>query len=125
MLQLVLRDLLMFDLHPSTQFGLWLHGRDVDRTAGGVLAEKSPLRAAQNFDLLDIDHAHDRGNRAREINPVDVDTDSGFESGANPRRTDSANPELRRLVEPNGGLLPVYVRNQFTDLVQLGDATLP
>ncbi len=53
---------------------------DVDRAGRGVLAVQRALRAAQDFDLLDIEEVERRGGAASVINLVDVDADARLDA---------------------------------------------
>ena len=72
----------------------WLLAEDADRAAGRVAAEQCPLRSAQDFDPVDIEHAQHRAAGARHVDPVDIEADAALPSGA-PAARDAANDETR------------------------------
>jgi hypothetical protein len=55
-------------------------GRDVDRARRRVLSEKGTLRAAQDFDALDIDEVESPCCRARMIDLVDIEADARLQA---------------------------------------------
>ena len=51
----------------------------VDRTAGGIAAEQSPLRPPQHLDPLDIEEREIIGALARQIDVIDISSDRQIE----------------------------------------------
>ena len=52
-----------------------------DSATDRVAAVERALRAAQDFDALDVEHVKDGALRTVEIDVVDIDADTGFETG--------------------------------------------
>ena len=67
-----------------------LLGVQLDRTTDRVLAGQSALRAAQNFDTLEVQQVHDRAGQRGVINVIDIDADAGLECGVEVELTDTA-----------------------------------
>ncbi|MNN05663.1 hypothetical protein D3C81_1184310 [compost metagenome] len=59
-----------------------LAGADVDHPGGGVLAEQGALRAAQQFQLLDVQQVEHRHARAAEVDVVQVDPGAALQAVA-------------------------------------------
>ena len=56
-------------------------GHIFDRAADGVAAVKRALRAAQDFDPIDVVDVEHRRLRAVEVDVVEIDADAVFEAG--------------------------------------------
>src|SRR3546814_21161000 len=67
-------------------------GRDVDRAGGRILAIERALRAAQHFELRDVEEVEGRGGDARIIDVVDINADALLDAvvGQAERRADTA-----------------------------------
>ncbi len=83
--------------HIAFKFIVWLFRRDADRTTVGVTAKQRALRSAQHFNTFDIDQVEDTANRARNINTVDIQTDTGFGRRQKFFLPDTANIDGRRI----------------------------
>src|SRR6185369_9354567 len=70
---------------------------DADRAAGRVAAEQRPLRPAQHFDAVDVQHTQHRAASARHIDAIDVEADAAFAGGA-AAAGNAADGEIRGVV---------------------------
>ena len=67
-----------------------LLGADIDDACRGVLAEQGGLRAAQHFDLIDVDQIAHGHAPLRAINAIHEHADRAFQPRIVARRTDTA-----------------------------------
>ena len=83
-------------IYPSNSSSGWLR-EDADRAAGRVAAEQGPLRPAQHFDAVDVEHPQHRAAGARHIDAVDVEADAAL-AGRAAAAGNAADGEVRGVV---------------------------
>ena len=72
-------------------------GDELDRAADGVLAVERALRAAQDFDPLDVEQVELVAADARQIDVVDIDADGRVERLQRVRLADAADEDVGRV----------------------------
>ncbi|MNP54143.1 hypothetical protein D3C76_1486760 [compost metagenome] len=70
-------------------------GGDVEHPGGSVLTEQRALRAAQHFQLIDVEQVEHGHARATKIDVVQIDADAAFQAVAGRVVTQAADRDAR------------------------------
>ena len=92
-----------------------------DSATDGVATVERALRAAQDFDALDVEHVKDGALRTVEIDVVNIDADTGFETGNRVLLADTADEGGERGVGATRDF-ERNVRGNFRDFGDVCDA---